>query len=159
MPNHLEIYLPEYKVTLFIDETDLHIFQKHKWLYSKVYNRLFFNTHFCYRTKAVYLHRLILEAPKNLSVDHINGNGMDNRRSNLRLCTTQQNSFNTKKRANCSSKYKGVYKHQSGKWIANIRINGDKKAIGQFDNEEDAARAYDNEARKIQGSFAVLNFN
>lgn len=92
--------------------------------------------------------------------DHINHNGLDNRKANLRPATRAQNSYNRKKYANNSySKYKGVsFKKKGQKWSAQISINNKMKFLGYFHREKDAAKAYDAAARKLHGEFASLNF-
>jgi hypothetical protein len=109
-------------------------------------------------TKRVYyLHRMILNAPDGLLVDHINGNTLDNRRCNLRLCTPTQNSAG-KRSERKHSPYRGVYKSHTGKpWGAQIRRDGVRVHLGLFDTPELAAEAYDNAARETFGDFAVLN--
>ena len=94
--------------------------------------------------------------PGKLEVDHINGDGLDNRRSNLRLCTRRQNSMNQKKQKNCTSKYKGVsWSKRRKKWAAAITLYGKYKSLGFFDDEEEAAQAYRVAARKYFGEFAL----
>ena len=106
------------------------------------------------------LHRLIMgvvDTPE-VFIDHIDGNGCNNQKSNLRICTCLENAWNVKPRKNTSSKYKGVYYHsQSRKWQA--RINKNKKAyyLGLFETEEAAAEAYNNAATELFGEFARLN--
>ncbi len=94
-------------------------------------------------------------------VDHKNGNGLDNRRENLRFATQSQNQMNTRKRKS-SSKYKGVAPplvgHRGKSWAFRITIDGKKKSFGGFATEEDAARAYDEKAKEVYGEFAWLNF-
>lgn len=109
--------------------------------------------------KAVHLHRLILNAPTGEMVDHINGDAMDNRRSNLRLCSAADNSRNRKRHKNKVGKYKGTYfLRDRKKWQAHIRINYKLVWLGRYNTEEDAARAYDTAAKKHFGEFARLNF-
>lgn len=100
--------------------------------------------------KRIPIHRLILSAPDGIEVDHINGNGLDNRRANLRLADGNQNRRNT--RARNGKRFKGVRKDPTGKrFIAHIQI-------GTYDTEEQAARAYDFLATHAFGEFARLNF-
>lgn len=92
-------------------------------------------------------------------VDHINGNGLDNRRSNLRQATETQNKRNRRKPKGSSSIYKGVgWQVYAQKWQAGITVNYKRIHLGLFENEEDAAKAYDQEARIRFGKFATLNF-
>ena len=109
----------------------------------------------------VSMHRQIMNSPKGLIVDHRNCDGLDNRRSNLRIATRCQNRCNTKtSKAACSSQYRGVawYK-QTKRWKASIQSQGKSIALGYFDSEIDAARAYDEAAKKYHGEFARLNFS
>lgn len=93
-------------------------------------------------------------------VDHINHNGLDNRRSNLRLASRQQNQRNRRIQGTSkSSQYKGVtWDKDAGKWRAQINIGGHHKGLGRFVSEYDAARAYDVVAKQIFGPFCCLNF-
>ena len=105
------------------------------------------------------MHRLILNAPKGLFVDHINHNGLDNRRENLRLCTRLQNSRNRLPSRGGTSKYKGVTRSKRRKkFMAEIRVNQKKQYLGYFDSEIEAAKAYDKKAKELFGEFAYLNF-
>ena len=96
----------------------------------------------------------------NLVVDHINRNGLDNRKANLRLATRAQNSCNVKKAKNrYSSNYKGLYFNRNEqKWRARITTNDKTIYLGDFEDEIEAAKVYDKAARKYQGEFAALNF-
>jgi hypothetical protein len=93
-------------------------------------------------------------------VDHTNTNSLDNRRANLRLATPSQNSCNSRRdKSNTYSRFRGVsFSKRKGKWFAAIRANGKKIWLGYFQTELDAARAYDEAARKYHGEFARLNF-
>jgi hypothetical protein len=105
------------------------------------------------------MHRLITGAPAGVEVDHRNGNGLDNRRSNLRLATTSQNQGNQRlSRANTSG-FKGVHwdKHRA-KWKASIAGDNNDKHLGHFTDPSEAAHAYDSAARLRFGRFASVNF-
>lgn len=108
----------------------------------------------------LWMHRAILGLPggQHPEVDHINGNGLDNRRCNLRAATTPQNAANTYPPSNNKSGYKGVSLITvHGVWVANIRVNGQPVHLGRFLTAEDAARAYDAVALQHYGEFARLN--
>ena len=108
----------------------------------------------------VYMHQEILTVPEGMVADHINHDGMDNRRTNLRAATRAQNVRNRKKYTKTgSSKYKGVsWKKDNGKWSARIGLNNKSIFLGNFETEIDAAKAYDEAAKKYHGEFACLNF-
>lgn len=107
--------------------------------------------------KKVSMHRLIMGAQSNEVVDHINGNGLDNRRSNLRLCTRSENQWN-RHRTCGTSKYKGVcWASMMKKWKAAIRYYGKRINLGFFDTEDEAAKAYDEKAKELFGKFVQLN--
>ena len=100
-----------------------------------------------------------MNCPKGYSVDHIDNNPLNNQKYNLRICLLKDNSKNSTKRKNTSSKYKGVY-FETGtkKYKANIKVNYKTISLGRFTNEIDAAKAYDAAAIKYFGEFANLNF-
>ena len=107
--------------------------------------------------KSWLLHRYLLRPEIGMHVDHINGNRLDNRRENLRVCTHSQNHMN-KSSCRGRSKYKGAYWWpQKGKWKSSIKVNGKDKYLGLFLTEEDAAKAYNQAALKHYGEFARLN--
>ena len=92
-------------------------------------------------------------------VDHINGDKADNRISNLRLATRQQNTANSIQKVSTSSRYKGVsWCKRSGKWSSGITVSGRRKFLGYYDNENDAALSYDKAALAAHGEYAVMNF-
>lgn len=105
------------------------------------------------------MHRVILAAPQGFDVDHIDGDGLNNTRANLRIATRSQNMANIPKRPGCSSQFKGVsWNKRSGRWVANIGHNNRVVYLGGFTSELQAALAYDRAARDLFGEFARLNF-
>jgi hypothetical protein len=108
------------------------------------------------RSGIQYLHSFISGYPM---ADHINGNGLDNRRENLRDATPSQNCYNAPIRRDSSSGFKGVSPcKQTGRWQVRISANGRNRRIGRYRTAEEAARAYDEAARNLHGLFARLNF-
>jgi len=107
----------------------------------------------------VRLHREVLRLPVGgPHVDHINGNGLDNRKSNLRVATQKQNSRNQKLSAANTSGFKGVYWHPlSQRWSAKIKVNGKVVSLGTHADPKDAAAAYNTAAKQYFGEFARLN--
>lgn len=101
-----------------------------------------------------------MTAPTGLVVDHINHNGLDNRRRNLRIVTAKQNSWNMRSaKGRGTSNYKGVgWVKNKRKWRASISIDNKPKHLGYFEDEKKAAAAYDKAAKEHRGEFAVLNF-
>ena len=114
----------------------------------------------CRRNKTIhYMHREIIGCADGFETDHINGNGLDNRRSNLRQATHSQNGMNKQKSPSGTSKYRGVSLYRPrGKWQSQIKLNGKNRGLGHFKNELDAALAYDSAAQLEHGTFAKLNF-
>jgi hypothetical protein len=155
------IYLDEGKWTI-LDPDDYYLFARFKWCLSggrgkfyAVRGQMISST----GSKIVQLHRLIMDAPKGLLVDHINGDSLDNRRSNLRLATHSQNQWNKRKMENTTSRFVGVsFRENRGKWAAYIGVAGKRIFLGYFDSEIEAAKTYDEAAKKYRGEFARLNF-
>jgi len=111
-------------------------------------------------TRMKSMHRDIMNAPKGILVDHRNHDTLDNRSSNLRLATHSQNTCNKQnKRAGCSSQYRGVSFDRKRKyWNVQVVLEGKYVFFGRYKSESEAARAYDEAARKYHGEFARLNF-
>lgn len=113
------------------------------------------------KNRHVRMHRFILglDHTNKAIVDHKDGDGLNNRRDNLRVTCYKGNNRNRKPRTGCVSPYKGVtFAKRDGVWKAGIRVNGEPKHIGRYLTDRDAALAYDFEARKHFGEHAYLNF-
>lgn len=109
------------------------------------------------RFRNIRMHRVILNAPPGIIADHIDGDTLNNQRSNLRLATLSQNQRNAMGRTG-TSRFKGVSWHAStGRWRADIKGDGPSVALGEFDREEEAALAYDEAAVRLHGQFARTN--
>ena len=146
-----------------VDPEDYERLNKHKWHVvwgSKTYYAVR-NLRIGKKRIAIKMHREIIDPPEPLVVDHINHKGFDNRRANLRPATRAQNAMNKSIAATSSgsSKYRGVTWHKNiKKWQAHIGVNYKQIIIGYFDDEIEAAKAYDKAAKIHHGEFAVLNF-
>lgn len=142
---------------VLVDDQDYALVSNHRW-YCKPgkitsYAQTVVKGH-CFR-----MHRLIMAAQPGQQVDHIDGNGLNNTRANLRIVTNSQNSMNRRKIRNASSQYKGVaWFTKAGCWCAYIWVSGRNKHLGKFKYEAAAARAYDAAARQYFGEFARTNF-
>lgn len=157
-----EIKLTKGKVTI-VNNADYYWLNRWKWhavvcgrdnYYARRTVRLDGKNHY------IYMHRLIMGMAEGdgKMVDHINHNGLDNRKSNLRLCNRSQNQHNSKARKG-TSKYKGVcWRRDEKKWEAKIWYKNKKYHLGYFFNEIDATKAYDKKAKELHKEFACLNF-
>lgn len=114
-----------------------------------------------HKVKRVFFHRELLTCPEGKFVDHINGNGLDNRRSNLRICTHAENMRNRKRHKNNKSGYKGVYlenrEGRSPRWVAQIVSHKKKYTLGRFDTPKEAAAMYNAYAKILHKEFASLS--
>lgn len=152
-----EIQLTRGLVAL-IDDEDYELVSQYNW-HARRGNNTFYAT--VKNSIHIHMHRLILGLDKNdLEVDHIDGNGLNNQRSNLRKATSTQNKVNRPKvHIGSSSQYKGVcWDKNRNKWQANITVDYKLKYLGRFNSEEEAARAYDKAASELHGEYSILNF-
>ena len=152
-----EIPLTQGKHAL-VDDEDYEWLSKHKWYYS--------GDGYAHRhpprdgkpLKTERMHVSIIGKIDGLEVDHIDGNGLNNQRNNLRHVTKSQNQHNGKSHENSSSKYKGVSLHsQVHRWWARITADGKVKSLGCYNSEAEAAKVYNEAAKKYYGEYARLN--
>lgn len=138
-----------------VDDCDAAALVEHRWCLNAGYaSRVICNP----RRRLVYMHRLIMQAPAGLQVDHINGLRTDNRRANLRLCTHAENKRAYKKPSRGSSRYRGVsWNTREQKWKVTIMVERKNLHLGYFTAELKAAAAYDAAALKYFGEFAQPN--
>jgi len=149
------IALTQGKVAL-VDDGDFPKLNKFKWWIIKAPNTYYACCN--ENNKKRYMHRMILGVTTVQQVDHINHNGLNNQRDNIRLCSRAQNQMNQQRQKNTSSQFKGVsWNKQKKKWEAYIMYRKQRIALGSFKKEEAAARAYDGKAREIFGEFANPN--
>lgn len=150
--------------TVLVDDEDFNEVSKFKWwLHGKYAARsVKLSEKHLISTRSVLMHRLLMNTPKGMDTDHINGNKLDNRRSNLRVCNRAENKRNTPRHIDNQTGFKGVTTNKYSKknpFIAAITLNGKRIYIGCFANAEDAAKAYDEAAIKHFGIFAQTNFD
>ena len=139
-----------------VDDSDFDQVSQWKWCYSGYENGYAVRKpRIDGRSKTIYLHRFIVNAPIGMEVDHINGDRLDNRRSNLRVCTRQQNNKNVRKHCDNTSGFKGVFwEKRRKKWYSKIRESGVQKFLGYFPTPELAYEEYKKAAVRCYGEFA-----
>jgi len=135
-----------------IDKDDVGLVSNHNWCVLQTKKSIYA----CRKANGttVFLHRVILDAPSGHSVDHIDGDGLNNRRANLRLATRAENNRNRKIGSDNSSGLKGVSFHKHAKkWQAQIRIEGKQVHLGYFREPAEAHKAYSEASLKHHGDF------
>ena len=147
-----------------IDRRDCKMLSQHTWYKNNKGYAYTFIPDSNGKKKGVLMHRLIMQPKAGLEIHHVNHDPLDNRRKNLKVCThrenlqTLQKPRRKKRTAENTSKYKGVYRHKSGKFKVTIRHDGIQEHLGYYDDEIVAAKVYDARAREVHGSFAIINF-
>jgi len=153
-----EISLTQGKVTL-VDDEDHQWLNRWKWYAHNSHGHWYAESRVNFTRQILLMHRLILGAKHGEDCDHINGDGLDNRRANLRICTPSQNAANNCVRCTPkTSKFKGVsWETRKRRWRACIQADDKQVHLGYFSDELRAAEAYDCAARKSFGIYAQLN--
>lgn len=144
-----------------VDNDDYELLNQYKWhvnaqgyLSTRIYTGTGRDNNTAY---FIRMHRLVMNAPDDMVVDHIFGKKFDNRKTQLRLATGGENNRNRGKQTNNTSGHKGVSWHKkAGKWTAQIDINHKHHYLGLFTNLEDATEAYKQAATKYHGEFACV---
>ena len=136
-----------------IDAADYEELSRYRWHAFRYSGTVYAVCHAKGRT--VYMHRMLMRPHRGHVVDHTDGNGLNNRRCNLRVCTPRQNRANARPRGG-SSRFVGAYRKRD-KWVAGITSRGKYYHAGQFDDEVEAARARDRKAYELHGPYAYLN--
>lgn len=144
-----------------VDDLDYENLLKYKWYIMKNnYVRASFRS-LKRKDNRIGIHRYLMNCPDHLVVDHIDGNPLNNQRSNLRLATNSQNICNSKKQKNTLSKYIGVSysktENRTKKWRAACEKSNKMIYIGRYQTEIEAALAYNEKVKEIFGEFAKLN--
>ena len=140
-----------------VDDDDFERLNKHRWHcdnYGYVRTAIIGGGDKC----RIRMHRMIMNPPSKMEVDHIDHIVLNNQKSNLRICTHSQNQKNLKMTIQSRSGFKGVYrvKNKNG-WQSAITYNGKKIRLGTYKNKIAAAKAYNKAAKKYHGEFAILN--
>jgi hypothetical protein len=140
-----------------VDDQDAHL-ASFVWHAAKC-NGKFYAARRVYKGPYLYLHRVVLGVPAGVEVDHVDGNGLNCRRGNLRPATRQEQNRNRRTTKRSKSGFKGVF-YQAGltrPWRAQITVDGRTRSLGCFGSPEAAALAYNEAARELHGEFAKLN--
>lgn len=149
--------------SVLVDDEDFDYLNQWKWHYHKSRNSGGYAARHTTRSNGkrqrIFMHILINKTPVDLDTDHKNGDTLDNRRSNLRSITHQQNGWNRKSNFNSTSGYKGVSWHKAtGKWRVRVCANSEREFTAYFTDKTEAAKAYDAKAAELFGQYARLNF-
>jgi hypothetical protein len=153
-----EIRLTKGKVTL-VDDDDVALVAGFRWHYGCRGYAVRVTRDQDGRKKWVFLHRVLIDPPPGLTVDHIDGDRLNNRRANLRVATHSQQRANTKVGKNSKSGFKGVTWHGASRlWHVRVGFQGKTLSFGYYDDPIQAARVYDAKALELYGPFARLNF-
>jgi hypothetical protein len=143
------------KKSIIVDDEDFEYLNSFEWQVDK-FNTV--TTHLKDNKESRLIHRIIMKPPIGIEIDHIDGNRLNNQKSNLRFATSSQNKMNRGARKDNKSGYKGVSWHkQRNKWTARIMVDGRYQHLGLFEDIADAIKKYNEYALKFFGEFAWLN--
>lgn len=155
---YVEIPLTRGKVAL-ISKSDLPLVSRFKWYYGGAGYAERMSKDPDGKRIAIRLHRFLVGSPEGMQVDHINGDRLDNRRENLRVCTAAENRRNITKISSNTSGFRGVsFAKREQNWEAYLWVNNKKVHLGRHATAEEAARAFDDGARKYHGAHGRYNF-
>lgn len=151
-----EIHLTKNQIS-FVDDADYASVKSKNWGAHKYPNSWYASSRI--NGKTTGLHSFLLKPPAGFVVDHIDGNGLNNQRSNLRIATPSENMRNQRRHADSASKYKGVWKVKDcNRWAVRLWDGTKRHYVGLFKDEIEAAKTYDFIANQVFGAFAHLNF-
>ena len=140
-----------------VDDIDFAMVSQWRWSSTKCGKSIYAKRSAWPGDKTIYMHRVILGVADGVEVDHINNNGLDNQRSNLRPATHSQNGVNNRQPLG-ESGYRGVYRNNNSGWQVVMAHQGKTLRFGTYPTPEEAARVWDEMAIQYRGEFAVLNF-
>lgn len=149
--------------TIKISEQDLAFFNKYKWHISKTKDGHRYIKRAVWlagkgRGTSAFFHREVMNCPKGMYVDHINGDTLDNRRENLRICTMRGNARNMSSHKDSTCEFKGVsWDSSRNRWVAQIWDGKRQRHLGRHRDKLSAARRYDSAAKEVFGEYAKLN--
>ena len=150
------------KYVALVDDSDYDYLMQWKWFAKttksddKTYNYAICNFIKDGKWTSSIMHRMIMNPNKGDQIDHIDHNGLNNQKSNLRICTHSQNQMN--RYGSSSTGYKGVYKSRHGNYFASIQYDNKRISLGTYKTPEEAAQIYDNAAMRYHKEYANLNF-
>lgn len=152
----IPIFIGWYNIAIayaIIDAEDLYLVENYRWTTSNFGYPMAKSS-----GKMIRMHRLVVDCPDNMVVDHINGNPLDARKANLRICTQKQNSCNRAAYSTNTTGYKGVsFSKQHQSYRATIMVDGKQKSLGLYDCPIAAAQAYNDAAKELHKEYALLN--
>lgn len=152
-----ELSLTNTALRCIVDDDDYEQLQQYGWMLSKLGYVMRFASMKYYFNRTIWLHRIIAKTPEDMVTDHINGNKLDNRKVNLRVCTKSQNAINAKLRVDNKTGHKGVhFDKQRKKYMAYLTVNKQRIQLGRYSSMEEAVTAYRKASAEMHGEFARI---